>query len=296
MLNRWIGILAFAGMLLANAAIFVQDVLPRWLPDDAPPTEAEILSRNEARYMQYGLFGEGGRRLGQSWTFSRRYADDRVTVTTTTLLEPLHVSGVLATPRVRLESLLTYRGSEGRVDEIDFRVHGLGFPVLFRGESYADREFACKWQVGERENSFLLDARMPAVLGDVIRPFHRLPKLYVGRRWRVKLLDPLTEIFPQLGQSGLDLEPVVLTVTRTEPFEYQGRVYEAFVVEGGEATAWVAPDGRVLCQVATLPLLGELRLLLEDSSVCYDAQDAECGAAMRSARQAAVDAVPVLSR
>lgn len=291
MLNRWIGIVSAVGMILAIAAIIARDILPRWLPDDAPPSEAQILRENEARYVQVGISDDEGRTIGRSWTFSRCNIAGVVTVSTTTVLEPLALPNGITTPRVRIETLITYRYNLRRVDELDFRMYGLGLPVMLRGEAYSTGEFPCKWQVGPQRGSFLLDSQAPAALGDMIRPFDRLPNLYVGQTWRLRLLDPLSQILPQLKQSGLDLEPVVITVTGTELIEHQGEKVAAFVVEGGGATAWVAPDGRVLRQEVTVPLLGELNLLLEATCACADPQGCDHCAEIIESRRRAIQSV-----
>ncbi len=264
MLNRWIGIVAAAGMVLANAAIFTRDVLPRWMPDDAPPSEAQLLAPNERRLAQVGIYDDDGRTIGHSWTRSVRAGlASVVTVATTTVLEQLHLPNAVTTPRVRIETRLTYRYSDRHVDELDFRMHGLGIPITLHGESYATGEFACLWQVASDRGEFLLDSSAPAALSDAIRPFDRLPNLYVGQTWQLKLLDPLAQMLPGLQQAGLDLEPVVIKVTGTEVIRHQEHEIEAFVVEGGGATAWVAHDGRVLRQEVDVPLLGRLILLEE---------------------------------
>jgi hypothetical protein len=71
-------------------------------------------------------------------------------------------------------------------------------------------------------------------------------------------------MLPSLGGGGVDLEGVLIEVTGKETIIHRGQPVEAFVVEGGGATAWAAPDGRVLLQQVTLPLLGKLLLRDEE--------------------------------
>jgi hypothetical protein len=265
-LNRWIGIACGAFWLLANAAILWRDVVPHWLAGDPPPNEALLLTPGEKRFVQVGIYDDAGRAVGTSWTTSTRVGvGGLVVVKTTTLLKPiaLPAAGDLVTPRVRIEIGLTYRAGEASVDSLDFKMLGLGVPVSLEGEAMPSGEFPFTWRVGEYRGKTVLDSRVPAALGDVIRPFDRLPNLYVGRTWQLELLDPLSQIVPQLKQVGLSLEPVLVQVTRRETILHQGEAIDAFVVEGGGATAWVAPDGRVLRQEVVLPLLGKLVLLDE---------------------------------
>ncbi len=272
MLNRGLGILCGLGMVVANAAIIWRDILPHWLASEAPPNEAMLLAPGERRQVQIGIYDDAGRSVGTSWTISTRTAiGDLVTVKTTTVLEPILLPAVgdLATPRVRIETELTYRYGEAAIDELDFKMFGLGVPIALHGEAMPSGEFPFAWQVGEHRGKAVLDSRIPAALGDVIRPFDRLPDLYVGRTWRLDLLDPLAQLLPQFSsdrRGGLGLEPVLARVTRTETILDGGNAIEAFVVEGAGATAWVAPDGRVLRQEVSVPLLGRLVLLEEPFS------------------------------
>ena len=264
MLNRWIGILTGFFMILANAAIIYRDVLPGWLAGDPPPSEARLLQPGEHRAVQVGIYDAHGRTVGTSWTLSNRVGEaGTVAVKTTTLLEPIFLPGGITTPRVSIETGVNYSGTTGAVDTLDFKMFGLGIPISLRCEAMPSGEFPCDWQVGADTGTLGLDSRVPAALGDVIRPFQRLPNLYVGRSWRLDLLDPLARILPQLGQTGLALEPVVIRVTGRQKIEHQGTLVDAFVVESGDTVAWAAPDGRVLRQEVTLPLLGKLILLDE---------------------------------
>jgi hypothetical protein len=264
MLNRWIGILAALVMLAANVALLWRDVLPGWWAGDPPPSAALVLGPGEERQAQVGIYDGAGRTVGKSWTRSRRAGlEGVVQVSVSTVLEPMALPGGLGTPRARIETELTYRRAEATIDELDFRVFGLGLPLSLHGEAMPSGEFPCQWQVGPQRGAAVLDSRAPAALGDVIRPFDRLPNLYVGRSWRLNLLDPLSHLLPQVNTSGLEMEPVLIQVTGKETIEHDGRSVMAYVVEGGGATAWVAEEGTVLRQTVNVPLLGALVLLDE---------------------------------
>ncbi len=268
MLNRWIGISTGALMILANAAIVWRDVLPAWLAGDPPPNEAILLSPGEERRVQVGIYEANGRCIGRSWTSSKRTSvGGIVTVRTTTVLGEIDLPGGLRTPPVRIEISITYRSQQPHVDELDFKMHGLGIPITLHGEAMPTGEFPFHWQVGSRRGSVALDSTTPAALGDVIRPFDRLPDLYVGRTWRLRLLDPLAQMLPGLERSGVDLAPVVVRVTGREVIMHTGPngayKVDAFVVEADGARAWVAPDGTVLRQEVNVPIIGRLVLLEE---------------------------------
>jgi len=280
MVNRWIGILSACCAILATAEVFRRDVLPDWLPDQAPPSDALLLAPGEKRFGQVGIYDGQMREIGRSWTCSTRLEKgDLVQLNTMTVLGPLHLAGGLSFPRVRIETNVQYRWGKKCVDDLEFRLHGLGMPIMLKAGWVETGDFPCIWQVGTQRGQFMLDSRAPEALGDVIRPFDRLPNLYVGQRWRLDLLNPLAQMLPKGEDGALELNHVVIEVTGTETIEHQGQSVETFVVEGGGAKAWVDRDGRVLKQaVENLPLLGSLILLDEPYSA--------------TARRAAESAVP----
>lgn len=266
MLNRWIGIVSGCLMILAVAAVFWRDVLPGWLIGDPPPTEIDLLAPGEKRQAQVGIYDSAGRAVGTSWTVSSALGGgDIALVTTTTVLGPLPLPGGVTTPRVCIQTEITYLAAASTVDQLEFHMYGLGMPIELDCVALPTGDFPCAWKVGTEHGEITMDSRVPAALGDVIRPFDRLPDLYVGRRWRLKLLYPLAQMVPQLKQVGMTLEEPLIEVTGRERIETPAGLVDAFVVqvENGGATAWVHPDGRVLRQEVNVPLLGQLVLLDE---------------------------------
>ncbi|MEW6253346.1 MAG: hypothetical protein AB1716_22115, partial [Planctomycetota bacterium] len=220
MLNRWLGIALAAGMLLVNAELIRRDVLAHWLSGDPPPNRALRLAPGEMLETQVGIYDRDGRPIGKSWTKASKTpaenADNLVRVDTTTLLRPILLPGGLQTPPVRIETNVIYRHGETSVDSLDFRMFGLGIPVSLRAEAVGADDFPFTWQVGEQSGKVSLDSRVPKLLGTVIRPFDDMPNLYVGRRWRIDVLDVASQLLPQVGAAGLDLEPIVIEVTGKE--------------------------------------------------------------------------------
>lgn len=263
MLNRWIGILSILAMLLATGAVVWRDIVPNWFVGD-PPITSETLQAGEQRFTQVGIYHADGRNMGHSFTHSRKTgAGSFVIITTETVLEPIYMPGGVRTPRVLIRTELNYRESDTHIDEVQFHMHGLGVPISLRGEAMPSGEFPCQWQVGTERGYVVLDSQAPAVLGDAIRPFNRLPNLYVGRSWELDIVNPLTQIIPGLESTGLNLEPVRIEVIDRETIEHHGQLVSTYVVEGGGARAWVADDGTVLRQEVVLPLLGRLVLVDE---------------------------------
>jgi hypothetical protein len=266
MLNRWLGIMTATLMIIANAAVFFRDVVPGWLAGDPPKSAAHGLQPGERLFVQVGIFDDEGRNLGRSWTEARHTTIGQIrSIETHTLLEPMALPQGLVTPRVRIVTKITYRADQEHVDDLDFRIHGLSIPIYLRAEAMPSGEFPFQWHVGEQEGRIILDSRAPAALGDCIRPFDRLPDLYVGRTWRLDLLDPISQILPNVDAAGLGFDRnILIQVTAKEMLDFRGRMVETYVVEGGGAKGWVESEtGRVLRQEVTLPIIGKLVLLDE---------------------------------
>jgi len=261
MLNRWIGITTVVLMLSVNALLVVRDVLPRWLAGDPPQAEIELLRPGEQRRTQVSIYNQAGQRVGRCWTLSDR-SQALLRVKTQTVLYPIQLPEGVVTPRVRFDMNLTYQ-QDTHVERLEIDVRGFDIPINLHGGFVPPNDFPCQWQVGEQRGTFVLDADATRVLGDVIRPFDRLPALYVGQTWRLELLNPLTRLLPGLKDSPVATSSVLVRVTGTQSLEHNGRVVETFRVEAEKAVAWVTSAGRVVRQEVDLPLLGRLTLIDE---------------------------------
>ena len=261
MLNRWIGIVCLLFMLCVNSALFVRDVLPDWYAGDPPELEDLARGVSTRRNAQVGIFNAENQMIGRSWTITEMRGEF-LSVTSKTMLHPIMLPNGAATPQVRIDTDMHYRQADGLLSDLTMSMHGLPTSVLLRGEYMPPDEFACSWRVGPTrggaQGSFVLDAEATRAMGDVLRPFSRLSGLYVGRTWRLQLLNPVMKILPGLRGSGLLDEPEIVQVTRTETIRHRGETVEAFVVEARRMRAWVAPNGTVLRQEVELPLLGKL--------------------------------------
>jgi len=268
MLNRWIGIVCTILMVSANATLLVRDVLPGWLAGNPPePDDLHdgVVSRGIGveRCAQIGIFNAAGRNVGRSWTISSRQSG-LLNIASTTTLHAIALPNGVATPPVRIDTQLKYREEDHLLNELFMSIRGLPLGVVLRGEFVPPDAFACKWQVGPRQRGkFAIDARATRAMGEVIRPFGRLPGLYVGRAWRLQLLDPLSHMLPGLRPNDLLADYELVRVTRTETVAHQGRSVEVFVVEGRRMCGWVTRDGEVVRQEVELPLVGKLILASE---------------------------------
>ena len=261
MLNCWIGIVALALMLGVNAALMVRDVLPDWLAGQPPMSQALQLGPREETNIQIGIFDAEGRRIGYSWTRSRR-TGDLITVRHRTVLEALELPLDVAIPTLRIDTDLNYHGRTS-LDQLWVRVHGLGIRICLEGEAIPPDDFPCQWQVDERRGEFVLSAETTRAIGDALRPFETLTGLYVGRSWRVKLVNPLGGIIPGWGERNMMRDTMLVRVTGVERVEHRGALLEAFVIEADRLRAWVTPEGRVVRQQLDLPLFGTLTMIDE---------------------------------
>lgn len=258
MLNRWIGILTLALMLLANAALVFRDFVPAWLAGDPPENDYYLLGRGEKRCAQLGIYDAADRRVGQSWTVSH-ILGNILTVESWHLLEPMSLPNGVRTPMIRVQIQLRYQ-ERAVVDDLKLIVHGLPVPVSLSGEFVPPGDFAVQWSVGDHRGSVVLNAQATRALGDVIRPFDHLPGLYVGRTWRLKLFDPLAQLVP--GWAGRDLteDAMLVRVTAQESLHHRGETLDVFRIESQRATAWATTDGRIVRQEVDVPLIGRLTL------------------------------------
>jgi hypothetical protein len=259
-LNRWIGIFSAIGLLVVHALLIYRDVLPGWTAGD-PPDADSALTAGERRVTQMSIFDARGRRIGQSWTVAQM-AGVTLSVRSWTVLAPIELPNGLSTPPARIETELGY-DQQMRLDHLAMRLLGLNTSVALKGEFVPPDMFPCTWQAGDMRGQFLLNADATRALGDAIRPFDRLPGLYVGRTWRVKLFNPLAEALPGFAGAGMSGSAVLVTVAGRETIDHHGEPVSCFRVEADRATAWVDASGRVLRQVVELPLLGRLTLIDE---------------------------------
>ncbi len=261
MVNRMFGVVSTLLMLAANLALLSREVLPDWLADDPPAPQVLQLKPGEELNTQLGVFDESGLRIGYCWTTAARTADV-YNVSSWTIIEGKALTEALTLPRLVFNSDLTYVGS-GRLDSLKLRVHGLGQAIRVEGEFVPPSEFPCEWQVGPQRGQFVLPARVTGSTGDVVRPFESLGNLYVGKSWRMAILDPLAAIVPALQKRERPTRAVLIRVTARETITHERKPVETFRVESPSARAWVADDGRVLRQEVELPLIGKLTLLDE---------------------------------
>jgi hypothetical protein len=261
MINRWIGIATLALMLSVNAALLVRDFLPDWVAGEPPATRALELRDGDEINTQFGIYDRNGNRIGRSWTRTKRDSE-LVLVRHRTVIESLYLPVETDFKAVRIETRLNFH-EQSRLDDLRITVFGLPITVKLEGEFYLPDDFACTWQVGPQRGEFQLPAHATRAIGDFIRPFESLTGLYVGKTWRLQLLNPLSGVVPDWGVRNMATNGLLVRVTGTEGIEHRGEPVEAFVVQAEKIKAWVTPAGRVIRQEFDVPLLGKLLLVDE---------------------------------
>ncbi len=261
MLNRWMGILAFLGMVTVNTLLLTRDVLPGWLAGDPPRSAALQLAEGQRLAEQVGIFDARGHRIGYAWSLCDRDLE-LTTIRNYTYLFPLRLPQDVSTPALRIDTVLRYHRNN-RPDHLQVRVLGLGIPIRLEGEFYPPDDFGCEWQVSEQRGRFVLPAHRIQALGDVLRPFESLTGLHVGQSWHLETINPLAGLLPGWGVENMMTTRTLARVVARQPLETRGRTVDAFVVETDTARAWVAGNGRVLRQELDLPVFGRLVLISE---------------------------------
>jgi hypothetical protein len=260
MANRWIGIFCVAAMLGANSALFLRDVLPGWTASDPPEPAALSLRPGESLRIQFGIFDAADNRLGDSQTLAQR-SGEFVRVHSKTRLRAQSLAEGVTLPSMLVRTHVIYR-KDGLIDELEIRLHGLGTQVMLRGANYEGGDFPCEWQIADARGRFIIPSSSTRALGDIFRPFDTLPDLYVGRTWRLRLLNIASHIFSGGRDGFAPDDSVLVSVVAEELIEHNGEQVSAFRVEARRLRAWIRQDGRVLRQEVDVPLFG--RLIMRD--------------------------------
>lgn len=244
-MNRSLGVVITLIWLVAMAALVRRDVLPYWTAQEAP----NQLTRDD-RY-QCCISNGGGKRIGTTWATTTT-GPQLTTVHSTTDLDLSALSGFMsAQGRLLLDTDLTYE-PDGKLFRFAFFLHGAGVPISVTGERLG-HDYACTAKVGTTTTIIPLDWRLSEGLGEMLRPFTHLEGLEVGRRWRLRLLDP----FAVIKGGNIEFKTQLVTVTAKEMIEHLGRGIECFRIETEGATAWADDTGRVVRQEVLIPILGK---------------------------------------
>lgn len=271
MLNRWIGITSLLAMLVANVYLFLRDIAPDLLAGDPPLASTFNLKPGDKINHQSVLLDGEDRIIGYSFTDADRSAE-LLSVRTWTVLDGIPLPANIPAPKLKMVTEFKY-GPDNHLDNMNARVYGLGVPVEVRGEFVPPDSFPCEWRFADARGSFLLPAIATRQLADSFRPFDTLPGLWVGRAWRVDLMNPLAGALPGFadgsaitgGSDGsLSARTVIVRVTGLETIHHNGQEIESFVVKADKVTAWVALGGAILRQEMDMPLLGKIKIVTQD--------------------------------
>lgn len=259
LINRTIGIVSLLLMFGANVALVLRDVVPGLLAGQ-PPNPEDGLTPGARYESQLAILDAEGQVVGRNWTIAQT-SGITMSVQSSTLLLPIRLPNGVQTPVVRIDTELGHQ--EGRIDSLAIRLVGLGVRTELKGAFFPPDQFPCEWQVGDARGTFLLSSDATRVFGDEFRPFYRLPGLYVGRAWRVKLINPLSQLLPSWGSRAFAVDATLVRVVGREKIPHLGRTTECFRVEADRAVTWVDDAGRVIRTDVEIPVLGKLSLVDE---------------------------------
>lgn len=250
-MNRVFGVAITLVWLVAMTALVRRDILPYWTAEDAPKAAGRDGS------FQAVIRSESGRRVGTTWVTTTP-GPQLLTVRSATVLDLSSLSSILPVRgRVLLETDLTYE-HDGTLLRFDFNLHGTGIPIAVTGERLG-QDFACTAEIGGVKTVVPLDWRLSEGLGEMMRPFTHLENLHVGRRWRLRLIDPFSVL---TGGGSVEFKTQLVTVTARESIAVRHGQVECYRIETEGAVAWADDAGRVLRQEVRIPLLG--KWILED--------------------------------
>ncbi len=251
---RWFGIavVLFWGAMMTS--LFMHDIWPHWAAGEPPlQMPPEKATKEESRY-QSSISSKLGR-IGTSWVrFYNR--DGNPLVHTQTLLDGLPFK----LPPLLVDSELTYT-EDKTLDSLRIQVHGSPIRLELLGENYG-MDFSCELITGPGPDDrlgFKLDADAAAMMSDAFRPFTLLKGLYVGKTWRIRLINPL----PVLQGGKAEFESCLVRVTRRETIQHQGKAVECYKIESRNLRAWANDQGNVLVQEVDLPIFGTLTIRQE---------------------------------
>lgn len=270
MINRLIGILCIAAMLGVNGMLVIREFIPRWAAGDPPKNDAQSMKSGDIRRTQFGIYTPDGQLVGRSWTLAMVNFAPSLTVDSWSVVEPYTLPNGMSSPRLRVHTIISYVESDVP-DKVRLELEGVtgvdGRPLRIglEGEPIPP-DFACTWVVGDDRGEFAVPSDSMRAVGDVLKPFDRLPGLFVGRAWQLNVFDPLSRILPHWMRGDIDSDAVLVRVTKSETIQHAGQDVEVFRIEAPHVVAWATLDGRVLRQEVEVPILGPLVILDEEWS------------------------------
>lgn len=218
-----------------------KDIIPAWTAQEPPPVVAADWIDKYGQDAQFGIFDQNDRRVGTIWTsYAGAAATDReddIFVENVMNLGPMHVY------------LKSQFDIQGRLDEFDADLYGMGQLVQIHGERFPT-QFAFRLSAGTSVHRFKIHLSRAGRFSEAFRPFDSMPDLEVGQSWQMQVLNPIAMI----TGAGDQFIPMLVRVAGRERRRIDGSVKDCFIVETATAKAWVdVESGVVWEQKVTLP-------------------------------------------
>ncbi len=238
--------------ILSMSWLVAHDVVPAWTARQVPKFVAVDLLKEETLYSQARIENKYGHRLGTVWSQHRR------TTVGLTRMDVIWLDKFPMAPVLRIEINSDFT-KEGDLDTFELRVYGAGEKVELVGERFSGH-LAFELKAGTRKiHRLKVDAASVGTVADVFRPFPNLPAVEVGQSWRMHVVNPLAAV----TGIGTKLIPMLVKVTHKESIVTDDGPVECFVLDTGQARAWVDDEGVVLRQEMNLPIGGQLSIVAE---------------------------------
>ena len=252
MFGRAIGVAIVLFWGVAMAWLVAHDVWPRWLAEDTPPQATATWIRQHDLESEQTIYDEFGP-MGKIWTV---HLIDKETIRREDVIFIERLPVPVATPlRVVISSSLT---PQGQLDEITVKLHNNDVDIRLHGERFHS-DFSFMLESGVTRKTFkvpLVDGRM---ISASFNPFAQMASLKPGQSWRVQVVNPLT-LLTGIGRRFTSILVQVTDHRHIDTGRWSGM---CFVLEGGDAKAWVDADGVVRRQEVRVPVLGTLRMVRE---------------------------------
>ncbi|MFW6107207.1 MAG: hypothetical protein ACOC8A_00805 [bacterium] len=240
--TRWVavGIVAFWAVMMGT-------LVRRWVleirPEHVPGTYQSVLTRERRDHQwRMGIYlpgPEGLKRVGFTQTLFD-YRDERFEIKNRTKVH-VPVPGVLEKPTAFELNMTTLVSKDYQVEALAIRLHSPVVRAQCHGRMEGGKLVLYPTVDGREREPYELALPSGHVVTQELSPLLSLPRLSVGMKWSSVVIDPQT------------LEPrrVSLEVLRREELEWEGEMWDTYVVEirSGlmmRAHAWVSRDGDVL--------------------------------------------------
>lgn len=265
MFDRATGSLIVLFWLATLGWLVAHDMVPGWTAQEPPLLVVSEWLKTHGRQVQYAIEAPSGR-VGTIWSTHRI---DEFSVQRDDVIWIDQIPGLPDLGPLRISAISSFR-SDGRLDEITFKISGNQLSIRLHGERFHS-DFSFELSSGPLRRTFKIPLEKAGALSGALNPFGQLAGLRVGQRWRMQAFNPLAAV----TGIGREFIPMLVEVTGEEEIRTIDGMKMCKIVECEGVLAWVDEHGQIEKQQITLPVGGMLQIRRERFS----------GSALRAARR-----------